>query len=172
MKRWAACLCVVLAAGLLPAADAEKEGSKATVGEGGEILFPAKPKEITTKGNKQFVLERMEGKVALLLQANELPAKVDITDAMAVKQIADAGRTALVKAFKGAKLVSEKDFKFDKKYPARDIDVEVPAFGVYRVRFIVTPTHFYQVTVLGPKDYQDGEEAKKFMNSFKLKDKE
>ena len=151
------------------AADQKNPGVVAGEGSGSEISFPAKPKEIAQGTGKQWILERENGSVALMLQFNPFPNAVDTTNATAVDAIMDSGRSALIKALKNSELASEKKFKYDNKYPARDIDVNHPVFGIYRVRFIVTPTKFYQVTILGPKDYQNKDEAKSFMNSFKLK---
>lgn len=172
MKLIGACLAVV-AVGSLWAADDPKDKDWVKVApEGGkcEILFPAKPTEKAQKDSTQVILERENGKVALMLQYNELPKQIDVGSADAVKVVLNGGRDGLKNAFKGSKIVSEKDFKFADKYPARDIDMEVPQLGIYRVRFILTGPKFYQVTVLGPKDYMAGAESKKFWESFKLKE--
>ncbi len=50
------------------------------------------------------------------------------------------------------------------------MSVELPMLGIYKTPIIVTPKVLYQLTVLGPKEYIEGEEAKKFLESFKLKD--
>ena len=135
-----------------------------------EGQFPAKPKELPEKGRKRFFVERESGKVTLMLQADVFPQQVDTGNADAVKLIMDNSRAALVKSFKGAKLLSEKDLKFAKKHPARDVNIDIPAAGVFRVRMIITPSRLYQVVILGSKDYQKGAEAKQFVESFKLTD--
>jgi hypothetical protein len=134
-----------------------------------EILFPAKPKEMPGKGMTQFLLEREGGKAALLLQIQDLPKELDIGNAAAVKLALDAGRDALKTLFKGGKLLVDKDVKVNGKYPGRDVDIDIPDLGIYRVRMILTGPKLYQVTALGPKDYLNGAEAKKFRGSFKLK---
>lgn len=166
MRRLSSCLVLLLTAGLR--AD---DGVKTETADGkAEIMFPAKPVEKGGATNKQFILERDGGKAALLLQYNNLPKEADITNADAVKTVLDRGRDSLKNAFKGAKIAAEKDFKFADKYPARDIDAEVPGLGTYRTRFILTGSKFYQVTMLGSTDYLGGKEAKAFWDSFKLKD--
>jgi hypothetical protein len=159
-----------LLAGSLAAGGAKAEGVKISP-EGGncEILFPAKPKEIASPGGAQFVLEREGGKAALMLQYNALPKEIDIGNADTVKAVLDGSREGMKKALKGGKFVLDKDVKVDGKYPAREIDMEVPGLGIYRVRLILTGPKLYQVTVAGSKEYVNGAEAKKFRGSFKLK---
>jgi hypothetical protein len=82
----------------------------------------------------------------------------------------EGASSSLKNIFKGAKVQSEKDFKFNDKYPARDMEIDVPMLGIYRTRFVLTGSKVYQVTVLGPKDYQSSAEVKKFLESFKIAD--
>ena len=56
------------------------------------------------------------------------------------------------------------------KYPSRILELEVPKVGPYRTRFVVTPTHFYQITFAGPKEFVESADAKKFFESFKVKE--
>jgi len=166
--RWLpAFVIVILAAGVLPADEAKDEWVKvADKDKKFEAQFPAKP--TSGRGNTQYLLTRAGGKVALLVQFDDFPKTIDISDAKLVKHVMDAGRDAILKKIPASKLISEKEVTFAGKYPGRDIDIDYPMFGIYRVRFIVAPMRFYQVTILGPKDYQDSAEAKKFMDSFKL----
>ncbi|MCE9534249.1 MAG: hypothetical protein K8T89_24480 [Planctomycetes bacterium] len=169
MQRIYASLFVVLSVSFLAAED-PKGGVKITDDVNkSEIVFPDKPKETVLKGGKQAVLSRENGKVALMLQFNEING-LDITKADLVKVVFDNGRTALTKAFPNAKLISEKDLKLNDKFPARDVDVDAPNLGLYRVRMVMTNKGLYQVTVLGPADYQKGDESKKFIESFKIKE--
>lgn len=134
-----------------------------------EATFPEKPADSGEGGAIQYIIELDGGKGALMLKGDKLPATIDIKDADTVKKIFDGGREGLVKAFPGAKLIGEKDGKLNNKsYPSRDIDVDVPQFGIYRVRIIFDGSRLYQVTVLGSKTFVDGEVAKKFMSSFKF----
>ncbi len=160
---------LILSAGLLSAD--EKKADWVTYSSADhkcEVLFPSKPKEMGDKDSAQALLETMGGKAVYLLQINKFPAAIALDNEAIVGKIMDGGRDALVKTFK-AKAPTEKALMIDKKYPARDIDLEVPGLGIYRVRFIVTPTHFYQVTMAGPKDFVDSAESKKFLDSFKVK---
>jgi len=134
-----------------------------------QTLFPAKPEETSAKGSQKFVLERENGKVALLLMVNDIGKGVDIDNPEIVKATLGKVGESIVQRLKGSKLLTEKETKFG-KYPAKEIDVESPQFGIYRTRVIFTGSRLYQVTILGPKEYQEGAEAKKFMESFKLGD--
>jgi hypothetical protein len=158
--------CVVVA--LVPAIRAADDWTKVAP-EGGkcEIMFPGKAKETDQKGGKQLMVEREGGKAAMLLQFNDIGA-IDIKNAEAVKVIMDGASGGLKTVFKSAKVQSEKDFKFNNKYPAREIEMDVPMLGIYRTRFVLTGSKVYQVTVLGPKDYQASAEVKKFLESFKI----
>lgn len=135
-----------------------------------EVELPSKPKETLNKTGKQLVVEREGGKVALFIAVTDLPKQIDTGDAPAVKLILDNGQAAAIKGFKGGKLLSEQDFKFGLKHPARDLDIQIPNLGTYRQRMILTPTRFYVVVAMGPEDYLKGAEAKKFMQSFKVTD--
>jgi len=133
-----------------------------------EIVFPGKPTEKPGDKSLQIIMETLEGKGALMLQYNDMPNKIPTDNAEAVKKILDGGQGGLTQALKG-KILKSEDGKFG-DHPSRDIDMEVPMLGVYRVKFIFTGDKFYQVTAAGPKDYVNGEEVKKFMESFKIKD--
>ena len=164
-----AILAVILSAGLLSAD--EKKADWVTYSSADhkcEIMFPSKPKEMGDKDSAQALLEAMGGNAVYLLQINKFPGAIAIDNEAVVNKVMDGGRDALVKTFKSEK-PTEKSLTIDKKYPARDIDLIVPALGIYRVRFVVTPTHFYQVTMAGPKEFVDSADSKKFLESFKVK---
>jgi hypothetical protein len=136
-----------------------------------EASFPGKPMESSPEGGLQLVIELDGGSSALMLKGDKIPATIDLKDADTVSKIFDGGRDGLLKVFPGAKLIGEKNGKLNNKaYPSRDIDVEIPKLGIYRVRVIFDGSRLYQVTVLGPKEFVDGDVAKKFMESFKFTD--
>jgi hypothetical protein len=110
-----------------------------------------------------------QGGKHLMLQFLDLPKALDIENAALVKTTLDGSRNALLKLFKGSKVILDKDFQVNKKYPARDLALEIPDVGIYRVRIILTGPKLYQIILFGPKGYQDSPEAKKFIGSFKLK---
>lgn len=167
MKWLLPCVSLILLAGLTRAQD--NKPTKVEPKDGRcEIVFPGKPAEKGNDKSTQILLETQDGKAALMLQLNEMPNPVPIDNADEVKKRFEGGQGALVNALKG-KILKSEDGKFG-GYPCRDIDMEVPMLGIYRVKFILTGPKFYQVTAAGPKDYISGDEVKKFMESFKLKD--
>ena len=56
--------------------------------------------------------------------------------------------------------------EYDKKFPMKEVDLEVKGLGIYRTKWIITEKGFYQLVVAGPKDFIEGKDAKKFMDSF------
>lgn len=130
-----------------------------------DVEFPGKPKESSASGKSQLVLEAMGGKAAYLLMVNVMPVKIDITNKAAIKKILDGGRDGGVKGLKG-KLVSEKDITMG-KYPGRTFDIQT-ATGLYRSRVYLTEGKMFQVVVFGPKEFSDGADAKKFLESLKI----
>jgi hypothetical protein len=130
-----------------------------------EIQFPGKVKEEVGKSGSQFVLETMGGKAAYMLMTSPLPKKIDVTNKDDVKMILDGGRDGTVKGLKG-KLLSDKDIKIG-KYPGRAVDVDT-TLGLYRARIYLTDSKMIQVIALGPKEFAEGADVKKFMDSLKV----
>jgi hypothetical protein len=157
----------------LPADDTKKpdKGDAVKVSEAGkyEVEFPGKPNEKDTKGGKQYVLQRTDPRVVFISVASPLPKKADLGDADAVKKVFEAASSNTAKSL-GGKVLSEREFKLNDKYPARDVDVDAPGIGVFRSRMVLTPGTYVQATVAGPKDVVDGAEAKRFLDSLKIKE--
>jgi len=130
-----------------------------------EIQFPGKVKEDKNKQGSQFVLEAMGGKAAYMLMVSPLPKKIDVTSKDDVKTILDGGRDGTVKGLNG-KLVSDKDVKIG-KYPGREVAVDT-TLGLYKARIYLTAEKMIQVIVLGPKEFAEGADSKKFMDSLKV----
>src|SRR5262249_20708027 len=124
-----------------------------------EIEFPNKPKEMVAGDQTQIILEAEMGKAAYMLQFNKMPSEIDLTNADLIKKVFDGGQGGLTMALNG-KIVKSEDGKFG-KFPSRDIDMEVKDLGVYRVKFILTKDQFYQVTVLGQKDFVNGKDVER-----------
>ena len=59
-------------------------------------------------------------------------------------------------------LENEKDVKLG-KYPGRQFDIK-SKLGTYRTRIYLSGDHLYQVTLLGPKEFVDSADAKKFLD--------
>ena len=121
------------------------------------------------KGGAQYLLEAMDGKAVYLANANSLPAKADLTNKDFVKTLFETAVNGLEKSLKGKKL-SDKESKFADKYPARDVELEVAGLGIYRTKWVITPAAFVQLVVAGPNEFVDAADAKKFMDSLKIKD--
>jgi hypothetical protein len=138
-----------------------------------EVQFPEKPTEAPAKsgkGGKVLQLTRQKEAAVLLVTVSELNPAVDVDNAIDAKFLMDKVRQGLEKGMKGAKFVSEKDSKMDKRYPVRDIYLELPNFIIMRTRVILTPKRSYSLMVIGLNAYQEGKEARKFLESFKLMD--
>ena len=164
----------VFVVGLLVAplcADEPKKGewTKTSMHKGQfEVSFPQKPKETATSSGKQYMVELMEGRAVLLSTVNPFPSKIDLSKKDVVKKVFDGAVGGLKKSIKG-KTVSDRESIFMGKYPARDLDLQVPALGIYRTRWVLTEVGFVQLVAAGPKDFVDGADAKKFLKSLKIK---
>lgn len=170
MKACISCVVLLLCAGVSATQETKAKWVEISPNLGNcKVMFPGTPKEQQDKtGGTQLVLEAQGGKAAFFIQVNPFPQEVAIANAEIAKKIMDGGRDGLLRGLKGSKVLSERGFSFDNKYPARDLDADSPSLGIYRTRFIITPTHFYQIVVGGPRDFVDSADAKKFMESFKI----
>ncbi len=158
-------LILALAVPGLTAAEPEGEWVKSS-GEGYEILFPAKPVEKSGKITSLTELGRGPGKkLTLRIDANVQP--LNTADVAQMKKLFDIARDTTVKSQKDAKVVADKDITIG-KHPGRDIDFEFPKY-FNRLRVVKTPAKSYLISIVGPKDYVDGPEVKKFLESFKIK---
>lgn len=145
------------------------EWSKVTAGTY-EAEFPGKPTETEVKGaGKQYVLQAADPVRVYLAVANPFPVKADLTDEKNVKSVLDKGVDTLTATLKG-KVLSDKASKYADKYPARDVDIEAPVIGIFRCRMVLTPTAYVQLTVAGPKEVVEGADAKRFLDSLKIKE--
>jgi len=132
-----------------------------------ETMFPGKPKLDETKNRTEYLLETMDKKAAYMLMITPLGEKVDLDKEELVTKMLDKGRDGAVTELKG-KLKADKAVKVG-KFPGRAIDVEAaPELGLYRSRFYLTPTHMVQVAVFGPKEFAEGKDATKFLDSLKI----
>jgi hypothetical protein len=130
------------------------------------IEFPGKPTPVEKSSTSQAVLEVMDGKAVYISAYTSFPNKVDLKGPLP-KQVLDQSMDRMKESLKG-KVLTSKDVTVDKKYPARDVDLDAPGIGVYRVRIIITEERMYQTVVLGPKEFVEGADAKKFLGSFKI----
>jgi len=171
MQRLLPALVVILATGFTFAAEPPAQWQKIEDKDAKfEVQFPGKPKETSGKRTKKYTFERIDGPTALIVDTLDYSRKFDIENAELVKFTFDGLCLSLSSRVKGSKVVSEKDSKFDKKFPARDVDIEIPDAGFYRVRLILTPARQYKIAIFGSADYLRSDEVKKFLDSFKVTD--
>jgi hypothetical protein len=123
------------------------------------ILLPGTPKE------RKNALELIEGEGIYLLSYHDIKGLKEGGEDL-VKKIFDGTRDELLKSF-GGKLLSEKKLTLG-KHPGRELQVEVKALGVYRVRVYLVGERMYQIIVMGPKALTDSKETEKLLESFKL----
>lgn len=143
--------------------------SKVTAGHY-EAEFPGKPTETEVKGGgKQYVLQAADPVRVYLSVANPFPAKVDVSEEKNVKAVLDQGVNTLAATLKG-KVLSDKTTKYADKYPARDVDIEAPVIGIFRCRMVLTSGAYVQLTVAGPKEVVEGADARRFLDSLKIKE--
>jgi hypothetical protein len=168
MKLFASGLALL---GLTLAVMAQEKGvTYSSKDPGCQAWFPSKPTEKDAANGKQVLLEVRGGKAVYMLQFSKFAdKKAAIDDKEFVDDLFKKTKAAVIGSFKGSKVLTEKRLTFAKKYPALDLDVDALELGIYRTRQILTPTHIYQVILLGPKDFVDAPEGRKFMDSFQLK---
>lgn len=130
------------------------------------VEFPGEPKKIERSNTVQALLEAEDGKAVYIAAYTPLPMPVDL-DGELPKQMLRDSQSSMEKSLNG-KVLSSKEVKHADKYPARDIQVEAPGIGIYKTRVIVTENRLFQVTVLGPKDFVESANVKRFFGSFKI----
>ena len=170
MRTATLAFCIVLSSFASAQETKKSEATKIELGDSkAEVQFPDKPTKKDVKGGPQFLLETMGGKAVYLVTANSWPTKTDLANKDFVKTVFENAVGGLEKTLKGKKL-SDKESKFAEKYPARDVELEAPGIGIYRTKWVMTPTAFIQLVVAGPKEFVEGADAKKFMESLKFND--
>lgn len=163
---------VVLLSAAFVASGQETQWTRIDVKDGGcSIEFPGKPVDpgqLNQSKGQQLILEVLDGKGAYMLQHNLFEKAIDVKDDALVKKIFDGGQSGLKNALKGN--ISRADDGEFKGYPTREIEMEVANLGIYRVKFVLTPNRFYQLTAAGPKEFTSGGDVERFIKSFKIKD--
>jgi hypothetical protein len=168
MRRLTLCVALIV----LPCAFGEDKpvtkGVKIATKDGKvSAVFPHKPTEKKQGDLTLYLHESKDGKSAMLFNQYPLPKEVDLTDKALVKKVLDGGREGGIKSIKG-KYLSKKDLQLG-KYPGQTFDAEV-AGSIYRARIYLTGKSLVQIVVLGPKEFVDSAEVKKFLDSLKLEE--
>jgi hypothetical protein len=130
------------------------------------VRLPGKPKVVEVPGNGQWTFKTEDGKAGFITSFSEYGRKIPL-DGDLPKKMLDSNLAGLQKSL-NAKLISSKDLKFNDKFPARDIELEVPSIGLYRLRIILTEERMYQIVAMGPKEFVEGQDARSVRDSFKL----
>lgn len=135
-----------------------------------EVVFPDKPMENDLgKGmGKMLILPADGNKSVYLFYHSTFPKEVDVTNKDATALIFKSGLDGGLRSWKG-KVLKERDFTV-KNNPAKEFEIDAPTIGIIKLQLILTKSEFYQVVVGGPKEFVDSAPAKKFVESFKLKD--
>jgi hypothetical protein len=161
---------------LLAAAQAAAELEEFSSKEGGfSVLLPEKEpkKEVKTQKspdgsaveNHLFVVDR---KTHVYVVAYLKDRRLAEAGEKGAQPALERGLKGAEISFKGSKLLEKKEVKLDGKYPGLEFRLEVPSVGIYRSRLYVVKDTLYQVSVLGPMEAAEAEEADKVLNSFKL----
>jgi hypothetical protein len=139
-----------------------------------QVDFPGKPEEskqaikgLDGKGNVdqiQYVFDAGTGAYLASFQPSENLAKAD---AKTVSAALDSAAERLAKTFAG-KILSSEEVKLDTA-TGKEVRVDCPKIqGLIRSRMYLTNGRFYQLMVLGTKDFVDAKEAEHFLGSFKV----
>ena len=146
----------------------ETKGVKITSKDGkASAVFPAPPTKVQRDIAVAYNLRNKEKNTSFLLVEGDMVNEVDLTDKAAVEKRFEEGRNATLRAIKG-KLVSEKHIKFG-KLPGYTFDAELPG-GIFRSRTYMKQKICIGVVVGGSKEFVDGPEAKKFLDSLKIEE--
>jgi hypothetical protein len=134
----------------------------------GEVSFPEKPRDrMVDEAHHRLTLERDNGKATLIAAVGTMPVEIDLSENDA-PEFLDPTVNALSGQFLDSTVKSDTKGMLNNKYPFRDIVLELPGRGLFRARYILTEQELYQVIASGPKDYVEGDEAKKFIDSFTI----
>ncbi len=147
-----------------------------------EIWFPKEPEQKDLlEGRMLYELKPDEKSHYVLLVAKNAK-DIDIADEKAVDKQFAAAKEAMGELFHGAKqkkkkkagaaehLTLKERFKFADKYPAIKTEVALGKVTGNPGFIVLTPSRVYAIGVVGPKDFIDSPEAKKFQASFRVKE--
>jgi hypothetical protein len=167
---------VCLAAALLLAADDANTKLEDFAPKGGRfaVQMPGPPKEQTNKVNTavgpidvhMFVLSP-DPNTAYIVGYSDYPE--EMIKKSDIQKVLDGARDGAVKNVNG-KLDWEKKITID-KHPGRDFAISTEHFEG-RDRIYLVNARLYQVMVVGSKDFITDKVAQKFLDSFKLTEKE
>ncbi len=168
MRRLTLCVALLVAPFVFADEKADTKGVKITTKDGkASAVFPAQPTKVKLDIAVAYNLRNKEKNTSFLLVEGDMVNEVDLTDKAAVEKRFEEGRNATLRAIKGT-LVSEKHIKLG-KLPGYTFDAELPG-GIYRSRTYMKQKICIGVVVGGSKEFVDGPEAKKFLDSLKIEE--
>ena len=173
MRLLAACLLLVVPAGLASGRDTDDWIDFSPKGGKFTIKVPTKPKEQTQD------VDTAVGPITLHLftvpagkDGAYLVAYADLPEDALDPDNLDESFDGLEKGFiKGAKWkqLSSKKIKLQKKYPGREITFSVPQLKAKgKARFFVVQTRLYQIVAVGTEEFMEGEDIDFFFDSFRI----
>ena len=138
------------------------------------MLMPGKPQEQTrevkageNKLDIHFYVAAPAVDRIVYVTWTEYPAKV-------VEGKQDAHLEGTVKGnltnLKAKMLEGKKITVGEKKYPGRDILLELPDGKLYRARIVLAGTRLYQVVANGAAEFVKGKQTDEYIESFKVTD--
>jgi hypothetical protein len=146
--------------------EAEVKEAKITTKDGKvSVVFPGRPRKRTAGTAERYVLERIGGKSGFVFNRNDLPEGLDLTNEAVITKAFENARDAILRKSKG-KLLGSKEIKLG-KLPGYTFDSDIEG-TVCRVRIYFVESSFVQVNVIGSKEFVEGPEAKKFLDSLKI----
>lgn len=136
-----------------------------------EVIFPGAPTEtvIARGAGKSLRLAADGDKAFYIFYHNEFPKEANVGNREVASTLFKSGLDSALLNWK-AKLLKERDFMVNQSHPAKEYEIDAPNFGIIKLQLILTKTEFYQVAVGGTKEFVESAAARKFVESFKLKD--
>jgi hypothetical protein len=135
-----------------------------------KVQLPGTPMEKTQKvpgaGDVLMVVYELKDG-AYLANFTDIPGAAKDSAEMIDKRL-DGARDGAAGSV-GGKVVKEEKITLDKKYPGREIQIELPGDkGLLRARYYWVEGRLYQTIVVGTKAFVGGDDTKKFLDSFAL----
>ena len=155
---------------LLPAAGAAQTEWKERTWKAGDCsaLLPGEPVEQTKdvgQGRKVYLWIVSQGKIAYVVSYADMPELAKAGGELIEKALENGRKQAAVN-LKG-KVIYDKEHKLNGN-PGREVHIETPALGIYRMRMYVIGPRLYQVIVLGPREVALSKDSDRYLDSFKV----
>jgi hypothetical protein len=169
-RRWSVGGMVFLCVVMLASGCKKAEWAEFTSKEGRfKVQMPGTPRQKSEFAAgvdlRMFVVEQTGG--AYVVAYADLPI-LERETAQQTQIRLDGARDGCIRNVNGS-LTNETRITLEGKFPGRDIKANLPEKkGLMRNKIFVVNQRFYQVLVIGPPEWTNSAEAKKFMESFAL----